>query len=125
MKISQRRIGYCLLLMLITTGSLQAQEKSPEDIQKSCRNFVQAFYDKFVRAQKSSKPPNYASDPALHPELRRLLKEDREAQDRDTSGDLAGLDFDPIAAGNEVYDRYEAGEVKPKGDRYWVEVFCL
>jgi hypothetical protein len=125
MNISLKLVGCCLLLMLVTTGSLQAQEKSPQDIQKSCRNFVQGFYDKFVQAQKTDKPTHYPFDSALSPELRRQLKEDYAAQDADPSGDIVGLDFDPIAAGNESYDRYEVGEVSRKGERYWVEVYCL
>ena len=125
MNVSHKQVGCCLFVILIATGSLQAQEKSPQEIQKSCRDFVQGFYDKFVRSQKTSKPTNYLLDQALSPELRRQLKEDREAQESDTSEEIVGLDFDPIAAGNEVYDRYEGGGVRHKGDRYWVDVYCL
>jgi hypothetical protein len=115
--------GCCLLLSLVTTGSLRAQENSPADPLKSCRDFLQGFYNKFVRANSSSKPTKFSYEPYLGPELRRRLKEDRDAQEKDTSGEIVGLDFDPIAAGNDIYTRYEVGEVTPKGERYWVEVY--
>jgi hypothetical protein len=123
MNISKKLVGCCLLLILVTAGSLQAQEKSPQDMEKSCRAFLQGFYDKFVRAQKSNNPTSYSYEQALGPELRRQLKADRDAQEKDTSGDIVGLDFDPIAAGNDVSDRYEVGTVTRKGDRFLVEVY--
>lgn len=56
------------------------------------------------------------------PELMRQLKEDAAAQAKVT-GEIVGLDFDPILFSQNPGQRYIAGNVTPKGDRYWVDVY--
>jgi hypothetical protein len=48
MKVSNKMIGWCLCFILVTAGVLQAQEKSPQGVEKSCRQAVQRFYNQFV-----------------------------------------------------------------------------
>jgi hypothetical protein len=53
------------------------------------------------------------------------FKEDEEAQARDTSGYIVGLDFDPIAGGNDICTRYVVGKIRLRGAHHWVEVYCI
>jgi hypothetical protein len=118
MKILNRLVGGSLLLILAIPSSLQAQERSPQEAEKSCRQAVQGLYNRLV-----GKGPKYASA-VISPELRRLLKEDAENK-MDESGLIQGLDFDPIAGGQDICTRYVVGKIKPKGNRYLAEVYCL
>ena len=118
MRVSNKIIGWSLCLIFATCGPLRAQERSPQDIEKSCRQAVQRFYNRFV-----GKGPKYPSA-MLSRELRRQLKDDQDHK-MDENGLIAGLDWDPIAQGNDICTRYETGKVTRKGDRYLVEVFCV
>src|ERR1044072_5652165 len=42
----------------------------------------------------------------------------------DDNGYIVGLDWDPIAYGQDYFERYEAGKVTRKGNRYLVEITC-
>ena len=44
----KKRVCWSLVFLLATTGLLHAQETSPQDIQESCRNFVQGFYNWYM-----------------------------------------------------------------------------
>jgi hypothetical protein len=118
MTILDKLISWSVFLILATPGSLQAQERSRFEIEKSCLQAVQGFYNKFV-----GKGPKYPSA-VLSRELHRQLKEDNENK-MDAEGHIVGLDFDPIAAGNDICTRYKVGRVWRRGDRYFVEVFCF
>jgi hypothetical protein len=102
---------------------------SPPDLQKSCRDFVQGFYDWYVpKALKVNvRPANlvlkYKSS-AFSPELVRALQEDSEAQAK-SPHQLVGLDFDPFLNSQDPSQRYVVGNVTVKGDRYWVEVYSI
>lgn len=110
--------GWSLFFILATPSLLQAQERSSQGIEKSCRQAVQGFYNQFV-----GKGPKYRGA-LISPDLKRQLKEDEE-NNMDASGYIVGLDFDPIAAGNDICTRYLADNVRRKGDRYFVEVYCF
>lgn len=113
MRISNRLVGWSLFFVLATSVSLHAQETSPKDIQKSCRNLVLGFYNHPGRRKSDS----------LDARLRRLLKEDEEAQDKDTSGYIVGLDFDAFLGGNDPPEGpFVVGRIIPKGNSYWAEV---
>ncbi len=43
----------------------------------------------------------------------------------DEEGYIVGLDFDPLAAGNDICSHYPVGKIRCKGERYFVEVYCL
>jgi hypothetical protein len=128
-----RVIGRCfLLLSFVASVSLSgyAQDasvspanhpKDAPDIQKSCRNFVQSFYDWYVKRPESSRALKYRSS-AFSPELFRRLKEDDEAQAK-VPGDIVGMDFDPFLNGQDPGDHYVVGLIKVKGeDTCWVEI---
>jgi hypothetical protein len=118
MKILNRLVGGSLLLILVIPSSLQAQERSSQETEKSCRRAVQGLYNRIV-----GKGPKYPSA-VITPELRRQLKDDEENM-MDESGLIQGLDFNPIAGGQDICDRYQVGKIIPKGKRYLAEVYCL
>jgi hypothetical protein len=119
-----------LFIALAVSSPLQAQVKNPRDIQKSCRDFVQGFYDWYV--PKVLKEGSVrASDLALKykgnsfdSHLSRQLREDSEAQTKVT-GEIVGLDFDPFLNSQDPDERYVAGKVTLNGGRYWVEVYAV
>ena len=43
MRISKRIVCWGLLIFLAASGPLQAQGRGPQELQQSCRIFVQAF----------------------------------------------------------------------------------
>ena len=125
-----------LFFFLATTSSLRAQEKSPQDIEKSCSAFVQGFYDWYVpqwltddlhsdslfKRWQASRDPLKQRKYRLSAELVRRLKEDRAAQDK-APGDIVGLDFDPYIGGNAgPVGRYVVGKITPKAKHYLAEV---
>jgi hypothetical protein len=59
---------------------------------------------------------------SLSPELVKGLKEDLAASKK-SPGEIVGLDFDPFLNAQDIAERYLVGNVTPKGDHYWVEVF--
>ncbi len=92
--------------------------QSSQELQKASRQAVQGFYNHLL-----GKRPQYPRA-VLSRELRRRLKEDEEAQARNTDGGIVGLDFDPFLSTNgDPYEHYLAGQVTVKSDRYWVEVY--
>ena len=122
----------CGLLFFLATSCARAQEsgsRSP-DMQKSCRDFVQVFYDWYVpKALKESEVP--ASDLALKykaalfsPELRQALGEDSQAQAK-AKGEIVGLDFDPFLNTQDPSERYVLGNVSVKDERCSVEVHSV
>ena len=124
MNVSHKMVGWWLCLILATAGSPRAQENSTQDLQKSCRNFVQEFYNWYVRLLKK----NSKADPldlrreAFDAELRRQLK----AYDGASHDGVGLLDFDPFVNGQDFSPvGYSAGEVTRKNDRYFVNVYCL
>lgn len=118
------------LFFLLAASSLFAQGTPPQDARKSCRDFVQAFYDWYVPvALKHSRvrPADLAlahKGSAFSPELAQALREDSKAQAK-VKGELVGLDFDPFLNSQDPGERYVVGNLTPKGDRYWVEIYSL
>lgn len=119
----------CWLLILAFPTSIHAQTKSPHEIYKAPREFVQEFYDWYVpKALKDHAGPawelalKYKSS-VFSPEVLRALKEDSAAQTK-AAGEIVGLDFDPFLNSQDPDERYEVGKVTQKGDRYWVEIYA-
>lgn len=117
-------LSLCLLLAA-SAGSPRAQESESQDLQKSCRQFVQGFYNWYVRKLTKESPKGEAYDlkrAAFDPELRRQLK----AYDTANREGIGLLDFDPFVTGQD-FSRvgYSAGKVTRKNDRYLVNVYCL
>lgn len=129
MTTSRTIAGSSLFFLLATSYSL-AQGTIPQSNQKSCRDFVQGFYDWYVpvalkhgRVRPADLALKYKGS-AFSPELARALREDSEAQAK-TKGELVGLDFDPFLNSQDPSERYVVGNVIPKGERYWVEVYSI
>ncbi len=130
MKILKAAVCWGLLTFLATLCALAQQSGSPSDMQKSCRDVVQAFYGWYVpKALKDSEVP--ASDLALKykaalfsPQLLRALREDSQAQAK-AKGEIVGLDFDPFLNTQDPSERYVLGNVSVKDDRCSVEVYSV
>lgn len=118
-------IGWCMFLVLVPAVSRAEQDgnvsppnraqdaREVQDIKKSGRDFVQSFYDWYVKQHNWPDAIKHRSS-AFAPELLRLLKEDHEAQTKATEG-IAGLDWDPFLSGND----------RPPGEHYVVERVTL
>lgn len=119
------------LFFLLAISCPLAQGTSPQDVQKSCRDFVQGFYDWYVpKALRETKVP--ASDLAVEykgsvfsPELLQALREDSDVRAKAAAGQIVSLDFDPFLYSQDPSERYVAGGITVKGDRYWVEVYSV
>jgi hypothetical protein len=123
MRITKMTACWGLLLVLATPGALYAQEKSPREKEKSCRAFVQDFYNWYIRKLNAggyyATAIRYKKD-AFSPELVRLLEKSERAsrtQDQDY------LDYDPFVNGQDWLKHYVAEKVTLKGDRCWVNVY--
>ena len=141
MKFYTKTLCLSLLFLLATSSSHRAQEKSPPNIQKdilkSCRAFVQGFYDWYVpkwltddlnsdslfKKWEASRDPLKQKRYPLSAELQRRLKEDRAAQAK-VPGEVVGLDSDPYISGNGgPMGRYVVGRITPKAGHYLAEVY--
>ena len=118
------------LLVLLAASSSFGQGTPPKDAEKSCRDFVQGFYHWYVPVALKHgrvRPADVAlktKGSAFSPELAQALREDFAAQAK-AKGDLVGLDFDPFLNSQDPSARYVVGNITPKGDRYWVEIYSL
>jgi hypothetical protein len=120
-----------LLFFLAVPGSLLAQGKSSGDI-RSCRAFVQEFYDWYMRLPENATATNDqrpADEIALKQrksifsaELSRRLQKDYESADK-APGELVGLDFDPFLNSQDPDQRYVAGRIRLQGSSYWADVY--
>ncbi|SRR5216683_1056213 len=123
---------WSVLFVLGASCLLSAQEKKsePQDAQKSCRVFVQQFYDWYV-SETHKENAMHSWDLALKqkgyafsPELRRELTEDSDAQAK-AGGEIVGLDFDPFLNSQDPDERYVVGAITFKGTSFWVEVHSI
>lgn len=121
MKTAFRLACFSLALAVASSHAL-AQAQSVRDLERSSRNFVQRFYDDLVDPNRRVPRFGAGTEFPIDPELERLLKQDTEEADA-FPGEIAGLDFDPFAGGNEVAARYEVGRVERRGDRFLVDVY--
>ena len=130
MRISKIGAACSLFFLLAIPCPLPAQQKNPKDLQKSCLDFVQNFYDWYAPKTQEQNAGN-TSDLALKyrssafsPELARQLRADSDAQAK-VAGDIVGLDFDPFVNSQDPDERYVVGKITVKGDSYWVEVHSI
>ena len=122
---SRRELLLCsgLLLFLASPSSIHAQEPDRQELEQSCRTYVQRFYTWYVRLSEKDTP--HAQDLALKrfafsPELVRGLREDSRAQTRYSDQGIVGLDFDPFIGGNGgPLGRYVVGRIKPMSGHYF------
>ena len=115
----------CTILSLSTAVAAQAETVSSEE--QSCHQFVQGFYDWYVKMARQEhkdssvdiavkqKSTNFSA------ELKRRLKEDADASAKSTDG-IVGLDFDPFLNAQDFGEKYTVGKVTKKGGHYFAEV---
>ena len=125
----KRKIALLFCVFFLSACSIQAQ-KRPQDSEKSCQHFAQAFYNWYVTdVFKDFKAKNrwvpwhaaikYKGNPFSGELTRSLIESDAEAK---TEGDPV-LDFDPILNSQDPADRYAVRSVTRKNDRYWAKVY--
>ena len=117
-------LNVCLLAA--ASVPLQAQATSPVEIEKSCRDFVQGFYDWYApKALTARDSPAFVfalkdKHSTFSPELYRLLQQDSEAQAKAT--EIVGLDFDPFLNSQDPGHSYVVGKISVRGGRYFVDI---
>src|SRR5262249_9672149 len=123
----KKLVSYCLFLLLAVPGSF-AQSGS-ENTQRSCRSFVQNFYNWYLRLAEKEDKDECSSDAAIRikpkafsSELSRQLKLDSQAQAK-VHGEIVGLDFDPFLGAQNTAERHSVGKITPRGSTYWAEVY--
>lgn len=107
-----------------TVALQQAQVPAESAEEKSCRQFVQDFYDWYFgrlnieTKKQTAGPMTYEvlslKPQVLSPELRRMLKEDSDAQARNHD-EIVGLDFDPFINAQDWEGTYRVEHVTLKG----------
>jgi Protein of unknown function (DUF3828) len=121
-------LASCALALLFAVPALPTPQTAQDiEIEKSCRDFVQKFYDWYVPQALDLKVSN-ATDVALKtyayvftPELVKLLQEDSDAQAKHP-GEIVGLDFDPFLSSRDPSEQFVARSIIRKGSSYLVEV---
>jgi hypothetical protein len=115
-----------MLLAVLIAARTFAQGTIDPETERSCREFVQAFYDWYVPKALDERIWR-AWDTALKQkknqfgkELIRKLSEDTAAQRK--SKELVSLDFDPFLNSQDPSERFVVKRVARKGDTFWVEV---
>ena len=113
------------LFLILAAPCSSAQTSGPRTRVKSCRHFVQGFYDWYVPEVFRSFERTDDPDPfnlvlkdrrsAFSPALLRALREDHEAQAEVDK--IVGLDFDPFLASQDPSERFVVGTVKLVGDK--------
>jgi hypothetical protein len=116
--------SWILLLFLVPSPSLPSHAQDAQEIQNSCRNFVQKFYDWYLLKPSWPRALTYKPS-AFSSELSQGLREDYEAQAK-VSGDIAGLDFDPLLNSQDPAQHYVVGRVNLKvEDTCWAEIHAV
>jgi hypothetical protein len=136
-----RTVGSVLICLLAVslnaqTGFAQSQTavksassvNKPPDRKKTCRRFVQEFYNYYVPLVGGEGP---TAEKALEDkkalfgqELYKKLKEDFDAQAK-VSGEIVGLDFDPFLNSQDPAPRYIVGEVKERAGHFRAAVHSV
>jgi hypothetical protein len=120
-----------MLFFLLAASCLpSSQTRQQVDLEHSCRDFVQKFYDWYVPKALDLNVPD-APGVALNsrnsdfsPELVKLLKEDSEAQAKHPN-EIVGLDFDPFLSSRDPSDHFVARTITLKSGNYFVEVYGI
>ena len=114
---------WILVLSLAVSFSSTSRAQDTQKIETSCRNFVQSFYDSYIKQLDSSRGSLKDKASAFSPELYRALMEDTEAQAK--SDEIVGLDWDPILSGNgrPFGDHYVVSQISIKSEAVcWAEM---
>jgi hypothetical protein len=117
-----------LAIFLFVMCSFSSPQTKREDALQSCRDFVQRFYEWYVpkaldiQGGSSSNLALRYKSREFSPELARQLKEDSEAQARN-SAEIVGLDFDPFLASQDPSEHFVVTSISQKNGSYLVEVY--
>jgi hypothetical protein len=121
-----------LIATVLIASSTSTCLAAAADEKTSCRTFVQSFYDWYVGkckapVAKKSSPLEIAlttRSQVFSPDLCKRLKEDVAASAK-SSGEIVGLDFDPILNTQSQVDRCKAERIIHKGNSFLVDVYAL
>jgi hypothetical protein len=114
-------VQWILILSLAASSAATARAQEGPDVEKSCRSFVQSFYDWYMKQPRFTRVLKYRAS-ALSPELFRRLEEDYQAQAK-SPADVVGLDFDPILNTQDPDQHYLVGRIKVTGGKNcWAEI---
>lgn len=133
-----RRIGFAVIGMFLVASSTQtvfAQSQStnksvssvnkPPDEKKSCKHFVQEFYNYYIPVAGGNGPTPEAALEAkkshFGEDLYRQLKADFDASAK-VKDEIVGLDFDPFVNSQDPAPKYVVGEVTERAGRFKVGV---
>jgi hypothetical protein len=120
---SLRISSWILALLLAICLSPTSGGQDTQRVEASCRNFVQSFYDWYIKQLDSSSDSLKDRPFAFSPELYRALMDDMEAQAK--ADEIVGLDWDPILSGNgrPFGDHYVVGRISIKSEAVcWAEM---
>jgi hypothetical protein len=127
-----RKALVAVLVLIVGQSCLIAQGTPTASPPEGCAQFVQQFYDWYLAKEKAlmdAKSEDSAFEVTLRdkqasfsPGLVQALKDDLEASKK-SSDEVVGLDFDPFLNSQDTAEKYVVGEVHPKGDHYYVDVF--
>lgn len=122
-----------LLFFGASPSVIGSQTKEAQNLQESCRTFVQAFYDWYLPKTSEEELKKLQGSPAdlalkekrssFSPELYQLLKEDSEAQAK--ADEIVGLDFDPFLASNGGDEKYALGNITVRDRNCFVEIYGI
>lgn len=133
-----RKIGLIVIGLVLTASSAQtavAQTQTttksvssvnkPPDEKKSCRHFVQEFYNYYIPVAGGNGPTAEialeAKKSHFGEDLYRQLKADFDASAK-VKDEIVGLDFDPFVNSQDPAPKYVAGEVTERAGRFKVGV---
>lgn len=132
-KSSMRSVRLAVLVFLLMPFSpAQGNSTRPQNLEQSCRSFLQKFYDWYVPtaldaiASKESPFDLALKDrsSAFSSELVHALKADSDAQAK-AAGEIVGIDFDPFLSNQDPCERYVVGNIARREDSYWAEVYGI
>lgn len=116
----------CWFVFAVTACSVCAQTRRTWETAQSPRAFVEGFYGWYVPVAQKVDGTTHSDFAIQHksrafsPELRRLLKEDSDAQAK--CSDIIGIDLDPfLISGDE--ENYEVGKIAKDGGNYKAEIY--
>lgn len=125
-----KAIKRMLFICPIFPALLIGQRAPRKNVNPSCREFVQGFYNWYVpMALRDSPLPSSAIALKQKPQvfahkLLRQLAEDFRAQEK-ADGDLVGIDFDPFLASQDPGERYVVESVTRDGANCRAEVYAV
>lgn len=120
---------FLFALPALLVGVIPPARAAEDADSRSCRAFVQQFYDQYLRmadrgGREAPDDRIMRRHPAwFSPELRRAMAEDLAAAKK-SPGEIVGLDFDPFLNAQDVAKRYTARRVSRQGGSFTVDVYA-